>query len=182
MIDFVFTINWLRESLLHTLVASIGSCGDDLIPTQIGSLRLRLFKSAVVFFRCLSHNIGVLGPRAGDPIPEQPGSLHHRAVGVIKGFLLKELPTRGHFVGARVSGKARIAMSGGDGGEQSMSGLKRGKAKADGPGASSRSAPRMQQIRGETSGKELVLHGSWKPEMPVEEEDVLEFDLDEEAA
>jgi hypothetical protein len=54
-----------------------------------------------------------------------------------------------------------------------MLGMKRGKAKVDGPGGSSGSTPRMQQIRGEASGKELVVHGSWKPETLVEDNDVL---------
>jgi hypothetical protein len=38
----------------------------------------------------------------------------------------------------------------------------------------------MQQIKGEASGKELVVHGSWKLETLVDDDDVIEFDLDEE--
>jgi hypothetical protein len=81
---------------------------------------------AVVFFRGLTHIIGALQSRVVAPISVQPGSLHRQAVGVIKGFLLNELPTRSCFIGARVSGNVRISISGGDGGGHSMPGMKRG--------------------------------------------------------
>jgi hypothetical protein len=71
-------------------------------------------------------------------------------------------------------------MSGGDRGVLSMKGMVRGKDKIDVPGDSSGSSPAMQRSKGEMSGKELVVHGSWRSESMGKEEEVLEFHLDEE--
>jgi hypothetical protein len=71
-------------------------------------------------------------------------------------------------------------MSCGGGGRLSLTGVDCGKAKVDVLGDSSGSAPVLQPIKGEASNRELVVHGSWRPEVPVDEEDVLEFNLGEE--
>jgi hypothetical protein len=73
-------------------------------------------------------------------------------------------------------------MSSGGGGLQSMADVNHGKAKLDGPDDSSGSAPGMQLMQGDASGKELVMHGMWQPEAPVDEDEVLEFSIDEEVA
>jgi hypothetical protein len=119
------------------------------------------------WFSLGGHQLAVFWARVANPTVWSPGPRRRRAVGVIKGFLLKELPTRSRHEGGRV------AMSSGGEGLQASAGARCGKAKVIVPDDSSGSSPGVQSTHDEVAGKELVVHGMWQVDTPADEDEVL---------
>jgi hypothetical protein len=69
-------------------------------------------------------------------------------------------------------------MSSGSAGLQSTVDARRGKANVTVSSDSSGYVPGMQPLRDDAAGKETMVHGMWQAEAPVDEEEVLEFDID----
>jgi hypothetical protein len=107
-------------------------------------------------------------------------TLSRRSVGAIKGFLVKELPARSWCVRLGFVVNQGVMASNGGWLERLKGHVRRNLGVATAQNLSG-SNPTSEVVPiAEVTGRELVLHGVRQPEVELEDDDVVEFDLEEE--